>query len=293
MGDTMTITTGGEFRQDSIRMGLAVTISTFGNHGMLFLMTGGTGYIMMLGRTCGKLGESIFMTCRTLIGGNIFRVNNGQRLMCFMTTVTISLDYSIAMRVMTGHTFRNLAMDIMTGGTSQGGMKTLVGNQLLPLLGMTSEAGLGNVFSQSQLKRLMGIGVTPKTILQGIMIFAVMAIITGRDDIHYPGRMPFMTFHTGNFCLMLATIGGNILGSFSMTFYTISIAKILISRRILRQDSHHHQHTAQTDETTNRPKPFFSTHFLSHCSDSGTPVKMPLVYLFLPQPKYSITCAPY
>jgi hypothetical protein len=85
-------------------------------------------------------------------------------------------------------------------------MSALIIDEVLAGSFMASETRFFYVISKLQVKRLMGIGMAGKAVLQFKMGPAFMAHRAFRYDIFPPGRMLAMAIKAGNRCLVHAAV---------------------------------------------------------------------------------------
>jgi len=69
--------------------------------------------------------------------------------------------------------------------------------------------------------------VTIEAVVELKVGFAAVTVIAGWDDIPDCGRMPLVTIHATNFGFMGTTLGGNVHGSFLVTFNAVGIAELI------------------------------------------------------------------
>ena len=138
-----------------------------------------------------------------------------------MATKAVTRHLAFSMRFMTLGTIGDLAVYFMAERTGLLGMCAFIIGKVLARALMTGKTRLFYIIGKMQGKRLMGVGVAGKTVLQFKMGPALMTHGAFRNDIFAPGRMFTMTVETGNLCLVLASVAGDRSRLILVAFYTV------------------------------------------------------------------------
>ena len=194
MGCVMAVATLIKFFPDIIRVRHPMAILAAGYHAMPAMVTAGALHLSVPGPCCGNGCINLVMARSAIFGGDIFTVCYNKGHMRPVAARAALLSHGVRVGQMTILARLNLSMIIMTGRALEDRMDTRVSFQLFNLLGMTGETGTGNIFSQLNSQRVMGIGMTVHTALQGIMVRTLMAATAGGNNFHINRRMSLVTF---------------------------------------------------------------------------------------------------
>ncbi len=128
---------------------------------------------------------------------------------------------ALSMGFMTLGTIGDLAVYFMTERTGLLGMCAFIIGKVLARALMTGKARLFYIIGKMQGKRLMGVGVAGKTVLQFKMGPALMTHGAFRNDILPPGRMLTMAVKTCHLCLVPPSVAGDGSRLILVAFYAV------------------------------------------------------------------------
>ena len=190
-------------------MRLSVTGLALGHIRMLTAVAEGTGKCLVLGHCFLQQRADFFVACNAECSWRCHGIFNLQRMMGRMATQTVTGNLLRSMGFMTVGAIGDPAVDLMAERTGLLCMGALKIGKILTWSFMAGKARLFDIIGKIQGKRLMGIGMAGKAVLQFKVGLAFMAHRASRYDIFTPGRMLPMAVKTGNCCLVFATVVRN------------------------------------------------------------------------------------
>lgn len=191
---------------------------------MLFLMAEGTCQVLVLGLTGAEHVQYAAVTCAAVLRRCIVGIRNNLRHVRLVAFLAIGDDHFSRVRFMALGALRDLAVDIVTGGTVKGRMLALELFELIVLLRMAGETRVRDLARECYIQRRVRVLVTTETALELVMGLPHMALIALRDRLFDRWRMTLMTACTTDI-LVLSTRGCNISRGCCMTFRTVIVCQ--------------------------------------------------------------------
>jgi hypothetical protein len=141
-----------------------------------------------------------------------------------MAFLAVGDNHFSRVRFMALSALRDLAVNIVTGGTVKGRMLALELFELIVLLRMAGETRIRDLTCKCYIQRRMRVLVTGKTALELVMGLPHMALIALRDRLFDRRRMTHMTACTPDI-LVFPTRGCYISRGRRMTFCTVIVCQ--------------------------------------------------------------------
>ena len=202
----MAVKATGHFIMHGSGMRLSVTGLALGHIRMLTTVAEGTGKCLVLGHSFLHQIANFFVACNAECSRRCHGIFNLQRMMRRVTTQTVTCNLLRNMGFMTFGAIGDLAVYLMTERTGLLRMGALKIGKVLTWSFMAGKARLFYIIGKIQGKRLMGIGMAGKAVIQFKVGLTFMAHGASGYDILTPGRMLPMAVKTGNCCLVFAAV---------------------------------------------------------------------------------------
>ncbi len=145
--------------------------------------------------------------------------------MNFMAGQTFGHLLVVDVGLMALHTVWNQPMGVMACGARHFGMQARVFLQLVILVGVTGETGIGDAFRKLDVQGGMGIAMAAQTVFEFKMGLSLMAHITLWNDVGGGRRMTLVAVHAADVRFMFFAFAGDGLRSCCVAFNAVIIAQ--------------------------------------------------------------------
>ena len=135
------------------------------------------------------------MTRRAVFGWYIRRISDDLRHVGLVALLTFPAAHVRRVWLVTLGAYRNPAMHAVTGAAIKRRMLALIFPELTNLTGVAGQAWIGNVTSEGDLQRCMGVFVAAQTLLQFKVGFAHMALVALGNRLLHCGRVADVTIY--------------------------------------------------------------------------------------------------
>lgn len=189
MGYVVTFLAAGELGHHPGGVRCAMTILAFGHHFVLGNVAGCAGELAVFRFAGNQHVKSFLVTCSALLRRGFRGVGNCFRHVCLVAFLAVRWDDIGGVSFMARCAERFLAVGIVAECTGKGGVLALVFLELDDLRFVAGEAGVGLGFGERDKFGYMGVLVATETIIQLVMFFVGMALVTGGNNFFHCRRM--------------------------------------------------------------------------------------------------------
>ena len=145
--------------------------------------------------------------------------------MNFMAGRTFGHLLVVDVGLMALHTVWNQPMGVVACGARHFGMLARMFLQLIILLSVTGETGVGDAFHKLDVQGGMGIAMAAQTVFELKMGLSLMAHITLWNDVGGGRRMTLVAVHAADVCFMFFAFAGDGLRSCRVAFNAVIIVQ--------------------------------------------------------------------
>ena len=120
--------------------------------------------------------------------------------MRLVATGTFRRQHTGCMPLVTFGAGRRGGMGRMAGGAAKPAVKRGVGCELLPLVFVAGQAGLGRLFRKGYFAGAVGVGMALETFVLGVVGRSGVTLHAGGNDFPFLRRMSLMAIRAGDLC---------------------------------------------------------------------------------------------
>ena len=163
------------------------------------------------------------MTTGAILGGCFITIDDVLRHVCLVTFLAVGGGLLGEVRFMTLGAFRNPAVSVVARAAEERRMFALVLAQLDDLAGMAGQAGVGNVITEFDSARCVGIRVAAEAGGQLVVRFSFVTLAAERDDLPCCGGVPIVAVLATDLRLVFAACRGDVGRRFAVAFDAVII----------------------------------------------------------------------
>jgi len=187
------------------------------------LMAGHAAQGLVLEGTGSKQCVSFLVTAGAVLGRCFVTIDNVLRHVSLMTLLAVGSGLLGEVRFMALGAFRNLAVSAVAHAAGDRRMLALVFAQLDNLAGMAGQTGVGNVITEFNNERRVGVRVAGVAGGQFVMRFSFVALAAERDDLPCCGRVPIVTVLAADRRLVLGACRSDVGRWFAVTLDAVIV----------------------------------------------------------------------
>ena len=223
MRDAVAVSTFRELGQHCRRVWRAVTGLALRYHLVFSLMAGDASQVLVLELAGRKQFVSLLVTSGAVLGRGFVIIDNVLRHVCLVALLAVGRGLLGEVRFMTLGAFRNPAVSVVAHATEERRMFAFVIAQLDDLTGMAGQAGVGNVITEFDSARCVGIRVAAEAGGQLVVRFPFVTLAAERDDLPCCGGVPIVAVLATDLRLVFAACRGDVGRRFAVAFDAVFI----------------------------------------------------------------------